>query len=326
MSKAGWAAQRTQAQRRFARRQVRLQDVGIQPSTQRRYYLAVRKLLPFIEAASSDEELDDSVASWIEQQFEEGAPLHLISDGLSGIQHFQPYLKGRIPRSWKLFSIWRRFEVPMRAPPITEDIIFGFAGKLFSEGDFVMAALLVLGFHGMLRTHEMLTICPSDFLLGPDSRLVSLPASKSGVRNNTKESVAIYDMYALELRRIMVSERKKQGYNLTPCWSHSGTAFRTKFYGLAKFFKIQHLRLKPYSVRRGGATHDFKSHGQMERTLIRGRWSSTNIARLYITDALAQLPKLTMSHSSKKSLEHFSMVFHHRADKSGKRGTKRKVA
>lgn len=295
MSKAEWAAQRTTAERRAARKNISLVEVAIQPATRQRYFAGVSRLLPFLDGVQSEEELDDTIAEWVEQEFSAGAPLHMISDALCGLHHFQPWTRKLLAQSWRLFEVWRKYEVPMRAPPLTEDVLFGYVGKLFMDGDLVMAALLILGFHTMMRTHEMLEVRPENFLLGPTTGIVTVPKSKSGQRHNTMESIAIYDLYTLELVRLMVAELKAKGGHKSPCWDSTGTKFREKFYQLADFFGIRHLGLKCYSIRRGGATRDFQQHGLMERTLIRGRWASTQVARLYITDARSQIPTLTIS-------------------------------
>ena len=176
-----WAAQRTQAERREARRNIHLADVAIQPSTQTRYYNGLRQILPLLEETSQIEDLDDVIAEWVEFQFEDGTPLFSISDTLSALHHFLPITKGKLVRSWKLFSVWRRYEVPMRAPPMTNEVLLGIAGKAFTSGDCTFATLIVLGFHTMMRTHEMLAVEPGHFLLGETSGIVTMASSKSGV-------------------------------------------------------------------------------------------------------------------------------------------------
>ena len=58
------------------------------------------------------------------------------------------------------------------------------------------------------------------------------------------------------------------------------------------------FRLKPYSIRRGGATAFHRKRRSMELTLERGRWASVRVGRIYISDGLAketemQLPDVT---------------------------------
>ena len=42
-----------------------------------------------------------------------------------------------------------------------------------------------------------------------------------------------------------------------------------------------------YSLRRGGATHAFRSSNDLSRICFVGRWNSIKTARIYLTDALA---------------------------------------
>ena len=51
---------------------------------------------------------------------------------------------------------------------------------------------------------------------------------------------------------------------------------------------------RPYSLRRGGATFDFRSHGQLSRTVVRGRWNSARTARIYINEGVGMLTQLRL--------------------------------
>ena len=57
-----------------------------------------------------------------------------------------------------------------------------------------------------------------------------------------------------------------------------------------------------YSFRRGGATYDFGHHGQLDRAIVRGRWSNSRTARLYTTEGLAMLGDQRLSPASKSAL------------------------
>jgi len=112
-----------------------------------------------------------------------------------------------------------------------------------------------------------------------------------------------------------------------PCWNRSGTTFRNLFRDILAQLGLAELGLRPYSLRRGGATYEMQSHGLMEKTLIRGRWKNSNIARIYICDGLAMLPSLRMSLTSKRLVAEMSSIFvneHHAY--GGKRGNKRKTS
>lgn len=304
-----WPGQATRADRRRARRNIILDDVGITKSTLQRYHLAVRRLMPVLRFVQTETGLDEAISQWVQQQFEDGCPLHLVGDALSGIHHYEPWSRKRLPKSWRLYSIWRRYEVPCRAPPLTQDLTLAMAGWCLVQGELTMAALLLLGFHALLRTGELLQIRPIDFMMDRKVGLVSLPSSKSGVRNNSKESVSLHDPIVLATVAEMITLKYQLHRQNLPCWHKSGSAFRALFQRALVALEAGHLNMRPYSLRRGGATFEMQSHGLMERTLLRGRWKNSNIARLYICDGLSLIPTLKLPWSAKHKIAKFSAVF-----------------
>ena len=74
--------------------------------------------------------------------------------------------------------------------------------------------------------------------------------------------------------------------------------------------------MKPYSLRRGGATHLLQTGVPLDVILVRGRWRSLGVARLYLEDGLAQIPKLRMSPLDQARLHTYAAqcpttAFHH---------------
>ena len=69
-----------------------------------------------------------------------------------------------------------------------------------------------------------------------------------------------------------------------------------------------------------------QTHGLMEKTLIRGRWKNSNVARLYICDGLAMLPRLSMTLRAKFQVARYSSMFinEHHSFHAGRHGRKRK--
>lgn len=320
-----WPGQATQAERKEARRDIILEDVGITAATLDRYYMAVCRMAPVLSLVSTEADLDDAISDWIQEEFETGTPLHLVGDALSGLHHFEPFTRRKIPKAWRLYGIWRKFEIPCLAPPVTQDIVLAMAGWCVAHHELTMAALLLLGFHCLLRTGELLQVRPCDFILDSKAGVLSIPSSKSGVRNNSKESVTISDVTTLEVTQAMLDLRTQLGMSMTPCWGRSGSAFRLLFRRITEELAIQDLSLRPYSLRRGGATYEMQSHGLMEKTLIRGRWKNSNVARIYICDGLAMLPRLCMSLEAKFNVARWSSIFinEHHCFVDGKRGRKR---
>ena len=67
----------------------------------------------------------------------------------------------------------------------------------------------------------------------------------------------------------------------------SAVSFRTIFSRLVKAAKLPKLNWQTHSLRRGGATAFFRRTGDLSRTIERGRWATSRVARLYIQDGLA---------------------------------------
>lgn len=140
----------TQQARRRRRAGVNLRDYTITEQTRRRYYNAVRRLLPYSEAQPdlSEGSLDEIISEWIEMEWTRGTPLSYIADSLSGLHHYWPQLKGTLRECWRLFKSWRRIEAPNRAPPLTCLVARAFVARAVELGQLALATLLAIGFHG----------------------------------------------------------------------------------------------------------------------------------------------------------------------------------
>eukprot|EP00438_Fugacium_kawagutii_P035013 Skav208029 [mRNA] locus=scaffold2714:526222:528848:- [translate_table: standard] len=277
------------------RRHINLDDAALTEATKRRYYAALRKVLPVLEHTQVVTQLDDNICDWIHYMWESGEPLLTIGDALSALHFFQPWTKRQVPRSWKLFSVWRKLEIPCRAPPLTEELVFSMAGFALARADLEMAAVLTLSFHCLLRTGEALQVTVEDLLLGSDSGICRLQGTKSGQRFAANEAISITDFRVLDILKALQDVRSHQPLQQVPIWSRSAAQFRFLFRSLTYKFGIEAHAFRPYSLRRGGATALFQATNSMEAALLRGRWASAHVAKIYISDGLSHLPKLRMT-------------------------------
>ena len=63
---------------------------------------------------------------------------------------------------------------------------------------------------------------------------------------------------------------------------------------VARVLKLRHVSLRPYSLRRKGATHLWRRTGNLHAVAQAGRWSSLQTTRRYIRDAVAALTSLEL--------------------------------
>ena len=74
-----------------------------------------------------------------------------MGNGLSILYYYQPWTRRKIPYSWKLFAIWKMIEIPLRVPPLTQQLVRALASYELSLGNLEMATILLLNFYCLLR-------------------------------------------------------------------------------------------------------------------------------------------------------------------------------
>ena len=70
-----------------ARTFIVLRDAGIAEKTQGRYYVALLLLLKFLTHPETTLQLDAQIWDWIQECWEQGESLHIVSDALCGLHH-----------------------------------------------------------------------------------------------------------------------------------------------------------------------------------------------------------------------------------------------
>ena len=143
------------------------------------------------------------------------------------------------------------------------------------------ANLLIVSSHCMLRIIEGLSlmvgmVALSNKFLGVEG----LPHTKGMRRTDSYESVTVNEAVKeawlwSAIKVLTAGARSLRG---------SPHEFGRFFNGVVDFFGLSDFGFQPYSWRRGGATHDFNTHGRIDSTLFLKRGSSLKTGRIYITD------------------------------------------
>ena len=298
----------TRAERQKRRAHIVLEDASLSSKTRSRYFGALQKLTPLLDKVSIEHDLDEVLCQWVERCWKQGEPLLVVGDGLSALHFYQPWTRKRIPHAWKLFRTWRRIEVPARAPPLTQKLVRSMAAFELANENLEMAVMLLLSFHCLLRTGEALALCGSDILLGETTGILQLCATKTSQRFSANDALAITDILVLEVVRTLLEIRRHQGCLGTKLWNASPQVFRNRFRTLMRAYDLEKHLFRPYSLRRGGATHLFQVTHSMESTLTRGRWESSKVARVYISDGLSYLPNLQATKQTNYMLQRYSLI------------------
>jgi len=251
-------------------------------------------------------EMEEVACAYIESLWEDGSPRLYAGDVLSAMSHFVPRLKGHLTAAWRLHTAWGRSELPARAVPFRARVLLAMVARAVVHGWIGVAAGLAMAFHCLLRTGELTGACFSDLVLADDCSggVLHLGETKGGKRRGEEEKVTICDPQVCMLLRL-AGEGKGQHERIM---GMSGPAFRNVFAILAKELGLAAEGYRPYSLRRGGATHWFQQTGSLDKTPVRGRWSSTKTARIYIDEATRELRRLKLElEAADKVEEHFRL-------------------
>ena len=157
------------------------------------------------------------------------------------------------------------------------------------NGLVLMPVLVLMWFHCYLRTGEAMGLVRGAVTIGRGGKgVVSL-----GVTKGRRVEMVTVDDGELGLLAARV------WFGLAPgdrIMEMPAAGFRRIFREiLEEELRLKRMRYKPYSLRRGGATGDFRLHGRLDRALLRGRWKGHTAARQYILEGMEMATRLQRS-------------------------------
>ena len=288
----------TREQRIAVRKKLgKLKDLTVQSPTRKRYnnalqlfgdYLRVHRLHLPPDISS----LDPLVGDYVEHLWATGCGRALASDTVAAIQDSQPQTRNRLPSVWRLMKAWSMNEIPNRAPPMPESVVQSMAGLAFFRSDYCFGISLLLGFYGMLRTGELLSVKSTHITMSRECgpAVLSLGYTKGGRRMGAAESVTIG---VVPLCRFLWKWMHSTSRTSLLCpTSH---VWRQRFNVYLQDLKFHSFSFRPYSLRRGGSTFWFGQHSSLDKLCVQGRWASQKTARIYINEGLALLAELHLN-------------------------------
>ena len=273
-----------------------LKQLTVQPVTRKRYDHSLKDFFKYLKQIGqvlphTARALDSVVSDYVEHLWATGEGRSSGSNVLAALQDSQPHLKGKLVQSWRLMKTWVINEIPNRAPPLPVEILEILVGYAIFKQQHLFALSLLVGFHGLLRTGEILNICASHVSVtspkGP--AVISLGLTKGGKRQGSAESITIY-LEDVCRRLHQWKAVAKPSQRLTPA-SH---IWRKQFNDSLTALKLDQVDFRPYSLRRGGATHQFRQHGSLDKLIVSGRWQAAKTARLYVNEGMSVLTELSL--------------------------------
>ena len=265
------------------------------------YFVFVTIIL-FGSVAETYETLDEQLVYFLELLWTEGETKSLAGDTICGIQH---HLNCRrtFPGAWRFFTAWKKAELPQRTPPLTWLMLLGIAGALDEMNRLDVAGLIIMAFHALLRTSEMIQICPGHVMWTGQARgVLFLPLTKSGQRAGTTESVTLLDPFVRNVFMASCSGRDP----LQPVLKGNDFDFRKTWAAALLRVGLDPGLYKPYSLRRGGASHHYMEGMSITETQHRGRWGAYRTAKIYIVEGQREVSEAGMSENARSLCVHAS--------------------
>jgi integrase len=220
---------------------------------------------------------------------------------LSGLQHYVPRAKGRLKHAWRLYKAWDQNEQVRRATPLSPEMLLAVCGRAWHHGEHGLCISLLLGYHCLLRTGEILNLRLGDvdFARRLSTAVLRLGWTKGGQRRGTTEEVICDDERLADGVREYCRGRDSREALV----ELSGVAYRKWFAERCSDFAAgRRLRFTPYSLRRGGALYHFSMTGSFSSLTQRGRWSSERTARTYLSETRQELERQKLSAAEETQL------------------------
>ena len=291
-----------------------LKSLTVQPQTRARYERARQMFYQFLHendlaVPKQPHKLDLLLGDYLEHLWASGEGRGRASDTLAAIQDLQPQTKGQLPCSWRLLRAWHVNEIPCRAPPLPEQCLQAMLGWCIFHEEFEFGLSLLLGYYCLLRTGEILDLKSNHIFVTSTTKpaVLSLGLTKGGKRMGASESVSL----TVELALVWLKAWKTQCSGSTPLCP-SSSVWRAKFNQCIDGIGLGTYSFRPYSLRRGGATHWFSKHGSLDKVVILGRWAAQKTARLYINEGLATIAEMTLP---KAKLRPYLSIFRAKSSK-----------
>ena len=221
--------------------------------------------------------------------WETGESRTLSGNMLSSIPYHSRALTGRLKGAWGLHQLWGQKEIPARFPPLSKVAAFAIAHQFYRWGYLNVSIVLVLAFYRFLRTGEFLSLRAGQFAFDRHMQQAhgSFPQTKPFQLKGILESVHVDDSNLVAALH-HITRYLHPGDSLMSMNSHQ---FQSIFRRACQCLGLR-SDVKPYSLRRGGATWHFQQHASFDATAEIGCWSSIKTCRIYVHTALLELSNM----------------------------------
>ena len=137
---------------------------------------ASQQSLSAVNALDSAPAIDALLGMYVQTQYDEGGAFHIVKHSILAVQFLKPQYRSLLPRAWQTLKAWEASRPWRSRTPFTNEtleyMVLQFICRAIEAAraldGFIwlrMAAALLLGFYGLLRPGEYLSVRREDLHL-----------------------------------------------------------------------------------------------------------------------------------------------------------------
>ena len=231
----------------------------------------------------------DVLSEWLEEYmvtlYLDGQSRRSAAETLNVVVQKFGWLRSSLAAPWSVLKTWDMLEPVTHHPPMPVQVLYALAGTAMAWQWPHFAALLVLGFFGLLRPSELIGLRRQDLSLPQDhwgDNVIYVRVSQPKTR-----------FRAAAAQHVRLDEAGIAGWVQTifgsmpmwrKLWCGSLASFKTRL-DLVQREVLTTVAFLPSSLRPGGATYLFRLWSEdLIRVQWRGRWKSFRMLETYVQE------------------------------------------
>ncbi|CAE7245675.1 SUF4 [Symbiodinium sp. CCMP2456] len=260
----------------------------------------------FQQVASSGLLLGTALVGYGKALFYSGSPKYTFSETLNAVVDRFKHFRASLGAAWSILTRWEE-EEPVERSMVMPEAVFraAIAVALLWQWPLFAAALLV-GFHGLLRPGEILSLRRRDLLL-PRDLLSCTPVAYVTIlgaktrRFLQRQHAKVSDFCSVKFLDALFGHLP----GIVPLFACSPAVFRKRWNLLFGSLGVPTAEdakgITPKSLRGSGATWMYQLTEDVERIQWRGRWQQRRTLEHYLQEVAGQLllADLTESHRAR---------------------------
>ena len=267
----------------------------------------------FVQLSSSGLLLGTALVAFGKFLFYGGLPKYMYSETINAVADRFRHFRAHFQSAWNTLSRWEEEEPSERAMIMPESVFLAAISVGLAWGWPLFVAALLLGFHGMLRPSEFLTLSRQDLILPRDLLSDHKLAFVRILRSKTKRF--------LQRQHAKISDATAVGFleaifgPLHPdclLFNCSLNVFRRRWDAVFSFLHIPTGEscsgVTPKALRGSGATWFYQRTEDIERIQWRGRWQQRRTLEHYLQDVAGQLLLAGLSESHRHHIKQLALL------------------